>query len=134
MRTATGRGTIRSTVTVPADLTALGPADKLRLLAANDEAFVHAQIAAEPAAADPSGPLDERTRHLLRLAALVALDATETAYAHVVRDAMRAGATSGETVDALFAVASTVGITRVVAASARLAAALGYTVDPALER
>lgn len=133
MRTADRWGTIRGTVTVPADLTALGPADKLRLLAGNDDAFVHAQIAEEPAASDPAGPLDERTRHLLRLAALVALDATETAYAHVVNDAMRAGATRDEIVDALIAVASTVGVTRVVAASARLAAALGYTVDPALE-
>jgi alkylhydroperoxidase/carboxymuconolactone decarboxylase family protein YurZ len=133
MRTATGRGTIRSTVTVPADLTALGPADKLRLLAANDEAFLHAQIAAEPAAADPSGPLDERTRHLLRLAAFVALDATGTAYAHVVSDAMRAGSTPDEIVDALIALASTVGITRIVAASARLAAALGYSLDAAVE-
>ena len=119
-------------MTVPADLTTLGPADKLRLLAANDEAFVHAQIAAEPAA-DPDGPLDERTRHLLQLAALVALDATGTAYAHVVRDAIRAGATPDEIVDALIAVASTVGTTRVVAASAGLAAALGYAMDAALE-
>ena len=124
---------MRCDVTVPADLTALGPADKLRLLAQNDEAFVHAQIAAEPAAADPAGPLDERTRHLLRLVALVALDATGTAYTHVVRDATRAGATPDELVDALIAVASTVGTTRVVAASARLAAALGYALDAAVE-
>jgi len=124
---------MRCDVTVPADLTALGPADKLRLLAANDEAFVHAQIAAEPAAADPAGPLDDRTRHLLRLAALVALDASETAYAHVVSDAMRAGSTPDEIVDALIALASTVGITRVVAAAPRLAAALGYALDAAVE-
>jgi alkylhydroperoxidase/carboxymuconolactone decarboxylase family protein YurZ len=106
---------------------------KLCLLAADDEAFLRAQIA-DDATAQHTGGLDQKTRTLVRLAVLAAIDGPEAAYRHVVRDALRAGATIEETVDVLFAIAPTVGTTRAVAASARLAAALGFDLDPALER
>lgn len=118
---------------VDPDAAAIGPMQKLCLLAADDEAFLRAQIA-DGATAQHTGRLDEKTRTLVRLAVLAAIDGPEAAYRHVVGDALRAGATIEETVDVLFAIAPTVGTMRVVAASARLAAALGFDLDPALER
>jgi 4-carboxymuconolactone decarboxylase len=99
-------------------------ANTLWLLAMYDRAFMRQRIATEPA-----GDLDARTIHLARLAALVAVDAPATAYPHVVERALADGATAEELVDVLVAVAPIAGVTRVVAASPKLAAALGFDVD-----
>jgi alkylhydroperoxidase/carboxymuconolactone decarboxylase family protein YurZ len=99
-------------------------ANTLCLLAIYDRAFMRQRIAAEP-----PGELDARTAHLARLAALVAVDAPATAYPHVVERALAEGATAEELVDVLLAVAPITGVTRVVAASPKLAAALGFDVE-----
>jgi alkylhydroperoxidase/carboxymuconolactone decarboxylase family protein YurZ len=108
------------------------PADKLRLLAENDAAFIASEIAAEPAGGDIHR-LDERTKDLVRLGALVAGDAPQAAYSAIVARALDAGASDDDLIDALIAVAPSVGITRVVAAAPKLAVALGFDIEAALE-
>jgi alkylhydroperoxidase/carboxymuconolactone decarboxylase family protein YurZ len=70
---------------------------------------------------------------LLRLAALVALGATSEAYRHTAGQARTAGATDEEILGVLLAVAPTVGLARVVAATPGVALAMGYDIDAALE-
>lgn len=78
-------------------------------------------------------PLDSRTEALLRLAALIALDAPPSSYAAVVQSALRAGARLEELLAALIALADTVGSARIVSAAPRIALAAGYDVEAALE-
>jgi alkylhydroperoxidase/carboxymuconolactone decarboxylase family protein YurZ len=110
----------------------LSPEEKLKLLARNDAEFLRWKPSAE---ADAAGgrALDARARALVRVAALVAMDAPASAFAHAADAAFEAGATRHELVDILIAVAPSIGVTRVVAAAPKLAAAIGYDVDAALE-
>lgn len=91
------------------------------------------------AIADPDrrGPpihrLDERTECLLRLGALVALDAPQASYQAAVGAAERAGGQPEDYVGVLAAIAGLVGSAKVVAAAPRIALAAGYDVDAALE-
>jgi 4-carboxymuconolactone decarboxylase len=90
------------------------------------------------AAADPAGDLavyrlDERTESLIRVAALVPIDAPQSSYHAAVEAAVRAGATLDDLLAALIAVASSVGSPRLVSAAPRIALAAGYDVDAALE-
>jgi alkylhydroperoxidase/carboxymuconolactone decarboxylase family protein YurZ len=79
------------------------------------------------------GPLDERTEALIRIGALVALDAPESSYLGAVESALLAGATLDELVAVLHAVAGSVGSARVVSAAPRLAMAAGYDIEHAIE-
>jgi 4-carboxymuconolactone decarboxylase len=78
--------------------------------------------------------LDERTETLLRLGALVALDAPQSSYEIAVGAALRAGTEPEDLLAVLVAIAGAVGSVRVVAAAPRIALAAGYDVDAALER
>jgi alkylhydroperoxidase/carboxymuconolactone decarboxylase family protein YurZ len=77
--------------------------------------------------------LDARTRGLVAIGAAVAMGASTSTYRSVVDQALAAGATIEECIGACFAVASAVGAARMVAAAPRIAAALGYDIDRALE-
>jgi alkylhydroperoxidase/carboxymuconolactone decarboxylase family protein YurZ len=79
------------------------------------------------------GPFDDRTEALLRVAALIALDAPETSYAGVIASALLAGATLDELVAVLFSVAGSVGSARILSAAPRIAMAAGYDVEHAIE-
>jgi alkylhydroperoxidase/carboxymuconolactone decarboxylase family protein YurZ len=81
----------------------------------------------------PSG-LDARADALVRLAALVAMGAPSAAYHGIVDAARAGGATDEEIIGTMIAVASTVGLSRVVPATTGLALGLGYDIDAALER
>ena len=76
--------------------------------------------------------LDPKTHYLVRLGAAFAIDAAPSSYQSSVEFALAAGASVDEIVGTLVAVASTVGVARVVSAP-ELALALGYDVDAALE-
>jgi alkylhydroperoxidase/carboxymuconolactone decarboxylase family protein YurZ len=78
--------------------------------------------------------LDERTETLLRIGALVALDASQSSYQAAVSAAQRAGADLESILAVLGAVADAVGSARVISAAPRIALAAGYDVDAALER
>jgi alkylhydroperoxidase/carboxymuconolactone decarboxylase family protein YurZ len=70
---------------------------------------------------------------LVRIGAMVALDASTSCYQRAVASAMAAGATFEEIVHALMTVAPEAGVVRVVAAAPRLALAIGYDVETAIE-
>ena len=76
--------------------------------------------------------LDPRTRSLMRIAALIAVDAPPSSYRLPVSEAQLAGATLDDLLGVLLAVAETVGSARVIAAAPRLATAAGYDVEAAL--
>jgi alkylhydroperoxidase/carboxymuconolactone decarboxylase family protein YurZ len=107
--------------------------ETLRKLTVRDERFVAAVLGDGEANADASG-LDARTYALVRIAALVALDASPASYQRVVSEAFAAGVSADEIVGVLIAVISATGVPRVTSAAPKLGLALGYDVDAALER
>jgi alkylhydroperoxidase/carboxymuconolactone decarboxylase family protein YurZ len=88
-------------------------------------------------AGPPSGSinpcLDDKTRALVRVAALVATGGGPTSYRRHVGEALTAGAGPEEVVGTLVAVARTVGLANLVSATVGLALGLGYDVERALE-
>jgi 4-carboxymuconolactone decarboxylase len=106
--------------------------DTLRSLAMNDEGFIERVLAMQLANIDASG-LDPRTHALVRLGALVGMDAAPASYQWSASMALAAGATVDEIVGVLIAVAPTVGLARVVSAAPEVALAIGYDIDAAFE-
>ena len=106
--------------------------EHLRRLAVHDDALVDA-IAME-AGSLAASVLDERTTSLVRIAAIVAVDAAPASFQHAVAHALAAGATRDEIVATLEAVTPVAGAARVVASAPKLALALGYDVEAALEQ
>jgi alkylhydroperoxidase/carboxymuconolactone decarboxylase family protein YurZ len=103
----------------------------LRRLSLNDQAFVESVISIEPDKVKVSN-LDPKTHALVRLGALVALDAAPASYQWNVGMALAAGASVEEIVGVLIAVAPVVGLARTVSAAPELALAIGYDIDGAL--
>jgi 4-carboxymuconolactone decarboxylase len=81
----------------------------------------------------PSASLDPRSDALVRIAALVAVNAAAPSYSCAVRHALTVGVTVDEVVDTLIAVSTTVGLARVVSAAPGMANALGIDIESALE-
>jgi alkylhydroperoxidase/carboxymuconolactone decarboxylase family protein YurZ len=104
----------------------------LRRLAVHDEALLEA--IATDGSAFASGVIDEKTTALVRIAATIAVDAAPHSFQHAVALALAAGATSDEIVASLEAVTPVTGAARVVQCAPKVALALGYDVDAALER
>jgi alkylhydroperoxidase/carboxymuconolactone decarboxylase family protein YurZ len=104
----------------------------LRKLAVRDDRFVDTLLGEERANVTLSG-IDARSHALLRIAALIALDAAPPSYMSAVECGVKAGASYDEIVGTLVAVLPIVGVTRVVSAAPKLALALGYDVGEALE-
>jgi len=77
--------------------------------------------------------LDPRTEALVRLGALVALDAPPASFRCAVEEAQRVGARQEDLLATLMAVAGLVGTPRIVSAAPRIALAAGYDVEAALE-
>jgi 4-carboxymuconolactone decarboxylase len=104
----------------------------LRKLAIRDDRFIEGLLQTDRASATISG-LDDRSHSLIRIAALVALNAAPPAYMNSVEAALSAGVTHEEIVGVLIAILPVVGIARVVSAAPNLGLALGYDVSEALE-
>ena len=104
----------------------------LRRLAVHDRALLEA--IATDGSAFATGVIDERTVALVRVAASIALDAAPSSFQHAVAFALAAGVTSDEIVASLEAVTPVTGAVRVVQCAPKVALALGYDVDAALER
>lgn len=95
---------------------------------------VPARIADQDGIGVDASRLDERTATLLRIGALVALDAPESSYLIAVDAARRAGAGLDDLLGVLLAVAASVGSAGVASAAPRIAIAPGYDVEADLER
>jgi alkylhydroperoxidase/carboxymuconolactone decarboxylase family protein YurZ len=104
----------------------------LTKLAIADEAYYQALLSGETNNVAESH-LDEKTHALVRLGALVAIDATAPGYMWAVEAARRRGASEDEIVGCLIAAIPAVGVANAVAAAPKLALALGYDVTAALE-
>jgi 4-carboxymuconolactone decarboxylase len=102
----------------------------LRSLAINDARFVDGGFSGAEVS---SGELDAKTLALVRLAALIAVGGAVPSFGAQADAAVSAGATAAEIVDVLVGVVPVVGLPRVVAASPKLAMALGYDTDDDLE-
>jgi alkylhydroperoxidase/carboxymuconolactone decarboxylase family protein YurZ len=107
--------------------------ETLRKLTVRDDRFVAAVLGDGEENADAAG-LDARTYALVRIAALITLDAAPASYQPVVAEAFAAGATADEVVGVLIAVMTATGVPRVTSAAPKLGLALGYDVEAALER
>ena len=104
---------------------------RLRRLAVHDTRVLQ-EIATEARACTIS-VIDARTAALVRVAATVAVDAALPSFQHAVSLALAAGATNDEIVASLEAVTPVTGAARVVQCAPKVALALGYDVDAALE-
>jgi len=106
--------------------------ERLRSMALSDNRFVASMLGLGQDTIEASG-LDPKTHAMVRLAALVAVDAAPSSYNASAELALAAGASLDEIVGILIAIAPTIGLGRVVSAAPELGLALGYDVDAALE-
>lgn len=107
--------------------------DSLVRLAIHDDAYVESVLARGFRDTAASG-LDGRAQSLARVAALVAVDATPSAYMGAVESGLAAGATVDDMVGVLIALLPSIGADRVAAAAPKLGLALGFDVDERLEQ
>ena len=77
--------------------------------------------------------LDAKAQALVRLGALIAIDAEAPAYMWTLEAARRAGASDDELVGCLLAALPTLGVARIVSAAPKLGLAMGFDVASALE-
>ena len=73
--------------------------------------------------------LGDKTRALVRLAALIATESAAPSYQWAVSVALAAGVSEDDVVCVLMSVAPIVGLARVASAAPMLASALGYELD-----
>ena len=106
--------------------------ETLRKLAVRDDAYVE-RLLSDARASEAASALDRRASALVRIGALIALDAAPPSYMKAIEDARTHGASCDEIAGCLVAVLPTVGVARVVSAAPKVALALGYDVDAALE-
>lgn len=104
----------------------------LRKLSIRDDAFIESMLACEQAN-EIASTLDGKQHALVRIAALIAVDAATPSYMASVQAGVTAGLKREEFVGALVALLPIVGVARVVSAAPKLGLALGYDVGEALE-
>jgi alkylhydroperoxidase/carboxymuconolactone decarboxylase family protein YurZ len=106
--------------------------DMLAGISAGDAQVLETAIGIREGLAEASG-LDPSTFALVKIAALVALDAPPASYAWQVANALDDGATPEEILGVLIAVASQVGGPRVIAAAPEIMLALGLSLPDGAE-
>jgi 4-carboxymuconolactone decarboxylase len=104
----------------------------LRKLAVRDDRYIEALLQTDRDSAALAG-IDPRSHALVRMGALIAVDAGPPSYMNAVEAALDAGASHEQIVGTLIAVLPLVGVARVVSAAPNLGLALGYDVGAALE-
>jgi alkylhydroperoxidase/carboxymuconolactone decarboxylase family protein YurZ len=97
-----------------------------------DDAYVE-EVLSNDRANLAASTLDAKAHALVRLGALIAIDAEAPAYMWTLQAARRAGASDDEIVGCLLAVMPTLGVARIVSAAPKLGLALGFDVTSALE-
>jgi alkylhydroperoxidase/carboxymuconolactone decarboxylase family protein YurZ len=109
------------------------PEEILRKLAICDDALIRRVLADEEDCRAARSPLGAKAHALVRVASLIAVDATASSYLWATDAARSAGATDEELVGCLLAALPVLGAARVVSAAPKLGLALGYDVGAALE-
>jgi alkylhydroperoxidase/carboxymuconolactone decarboxylase family protein YurZ len=105
--------------------------EALRELAVNDRAML-AELQTS-GSGDACSALDPEEIALARVASLVAADGPVDTFRWTVGDALEAGASADKVVAVLLAVAPLVGFARVAMTAPKVAIALDYDLDVALE-
>ena len=106
--------------------------EKLAKLAISDPELLLAGLEARAEWQETSG-LDSRTYSLVKVAALIALDAPPASYLWQVGNAVASGCTPAELLGVLIAVAPQVGGPRTVAAAPELMVALGLSLPAGVD-
>jgi 4-carboxymuconolactone decarboxylase len=106
--------------------------DTLGALAAGDVAVLEQAIGLREAQLEATG-LDSRTFALVKIAALIALDAPPASYAWQITNALADGATPEDILGVLRAVAPQVGGPKIVAAAPEVMLALGLDLPEGAE-
>jgi 4-carboxymuconolactone decarboxylase len=101
-------------------------------VATGDMTMLEEAIGLREAQLDATG-LDSRTFALVKIAALIALDAPPASYAWQVANALSDGATPDDILAVLRAIAPQVGGPRVVAAAPEIMVALGLALPDGVE-
>jgi alkylhydroperoxidase/carboxymuconolactone decarboxylase family protein YurZ len=109
-----------------------GHESTLRKLAIGDDAYLGKLLASEPANVVESR-LDPKTHALVRIGALIAVDASAPSYREAVEAARASGTSDQEIVGCLLAVLPELGAARAISAAPKLGLAVGYDVAAALE-
>ncbi len=104
----------------------------LRRLTIGDRGYCRSLLSAE--LEGPPHALDARSLSLLRLGSTMTAGTAGPVWQQCVNEALESGLSFEEIVEALTALAPTIGIDRAVAVAPELARALGYDIDAALER
>ena len=105
---------------------------KLAGISAGGAQFIEDAVGLREAAREVTG-LDPATFALVKIAALIALDAPPASYAWQVANALEEGVTPEDIVGVLFAVAPQVGGPRAIAAAAEVTLALGLSLPAVAE-
>jgi 4-carboxymuconolactone decarboxylase len=105
---------------------------KLAGISAGDMQFIESAVGLREATLEMTG-LDHRTFALVKIAALIALDAPPASYVWQIANALDEGVTPEEIVGVLFAIAPQVGGPRVIAAAAEITLALGLSLPAELD-
>ena len=106
--------------------------EKLTRFALSDPELLLAGLEARANWQETSG-LDDRTYSLVKVAALIALDAPPASYMWQVGNAVAAGCTAAELLGVLIAIAPQVGGPRTVAAAPELMVALGLSLPSGVD-
>jgi 4-carboxymuconolactone decarboxylase len=101
-------------------------------IAIADEKYVE-EVLSNDRANLTASTLDAKAHALVRLGALIAIDAEAPAYMWTLQAARRAGASDDELVGCLLAALPTLGVARIVSAAPKLGLAMGFDVSSALE-
>ena len=104
----------------------------LRRLTLGDMAYLD-QLLASRTDDVSCASLDHVGRSLAKLGALIGTDGSDLTWHQTVAEALDAGVTPDEVVDALVVLAPSVGRTRVVSIAPKVAHAIGFDVEAALE-
>ena len=107
--------------------------ETLRKLTIRDDEYV-ASILSHDRESIAASTLEPKTHALVRIGALVTIDAAPASYLATIEAALRYGVTQHEIVGVLIAVMPSIGSARVVSAAPKLGLALGYDVNDALEQ
>jgi 4-carboxymuconolactone decarboxylase len=102
--------------------------DLLRRVALNDE-NVLGKVMTRRVSTDCGTELDQRAELLVRLGALLALEAAAPSLREVVEKAWAAGVTTNEIVGVLVSVGPAIGVASMVASASKLAIVIGYDLE-----
>jgi alkylhydroperoxidase/carboxymuconolactone decarboxylase family protein YurZ len=102
--------------------------DNLRRLSQSDESLIESMIGTRDVLRE-TARLDAKSFALVKIAALIAVDAPPASYLWQIGNAIEDGVTPEEIVGTMWAVAPQVGGPRVVAAAPEIMLALGLVLD-----